>query len=133
MLNTSLLTGLCEDELVIGNKSGRQIIRCRTIIDAIETAAIARLAGEAFEPPSEGPVRMTRTLEFARIEPIPDTSFPVPERFGLSAVLVLFNIVVERLYKGKRYAAVKRLDVAARILYPAVVLGMALFYVVKFG
>lgn len=52
---------------------------------------------------------------------------------GLSAVLVLFNIVVERLYTRKRFSVVKRLDYAARILYPAVVLGVVVMYALQFG
>ncbi len=52
---------------------------------------------------------------------------------GLSAALVLFNIIVERLYKGKRYTIVRRLDYAARIVYPAVVLGVVAMYVIQYG
>lgn len=48
---------------MIGNKAGRQIVRCRTIIDATETALVARLAGEVFEPHVAVTVRMSRSLD----------------------------------------------------------------------
>lgn len=51
---------------------------------------------------------------------------------GFSAVLVLFNIVVERLHENKRYATVRRLDYGARILYPVLVLGVVAMYVARF-
>ena len=95
LLYASLPTGLCDGGLVIGNKSGRQVICCRAIIDATETAVVARLAGGTFGPPPKGPVRMTRTLEFDRIEPIAGTSVPVPERMGIADNLV-------RLHTGYR-------------------------------
>lgn len=51
---------------------------------------------------------------------------------GLSAVLVLFNIIVDRLYKQKRFSVVRRLDIAARILYPSVFVAMIVLYAMRF-
>src|SRR5687768_7159644 len=58
LLYASALTGLlmASDALqgvVIGNKSGRQVVRCSLLIDTSETALAARLSGEAFEPAPE--------------------------------------------------------------------------------
>ena len=50
--------------IVVGNKSGRQVIPCRMLIDTSETALVARLLGEVFEPPPAGVARYKRTLEF---------------------------------------------------------------------
>jgi ribulose 1,5-bisphosphate synthetase/thiazole synthase len=97
LLYANLPMGLCETGLVIGNKSGRQVIRCRTIVDATETALVARLAGGTFEPPTEAPVRMSRTLEFDRVQPITEAALPVPRHLG-----IVGNAV--RLHTGYRGA-----------------------------
>ena len=51
---------------------------------------------------------------------------------GLSAALVLTNIVIDRWYKKKRYAAASRLDLAARVVYPLVILAVVIVYAVQF-
>jgi len=84
LLYASLPTGLCESGLVIGNKSGRQVIRCATIIDATETALVARLAGGTFVQATDGPVRFARTLEFDRVKPIDAATLPVPDRLEIA-------------------------------------------------
>jgi branched-chain amino acid transport system substrate-binding protein len=52
---------------------------------------------------------------------------------GLSALLVLINITIERWYKAKRFAAVQQLDRFARIFYPVVLLVVIAAYAVRFG
>ncbi len=52
---------------------------------------------------------------------------------ALSAALVFINITIERLYKGRRFKAVTRLDTAARVVYPLVCLVTIAFYVARFG
>src|SRR5579859_6101351 len=64
--------------LIIGNKSGRQLIVCQTVIDATETAIAARLTGAKFEPESVGATRWRRTLEFDQVQPLDMTSLLVP-------------------------------------------------------
>jgi hypothetical protein len=51
---------------------------------------------------------------------------------GLSAALVLTNIVIDRWYKKKRYASAARLDIAARVIYPLVILVVVALYAVQF-
>jgi len=97
LLYASLATELCEGGLVIGNKSGRQVIHCGTIIDATESALVARLAGGAFAPSPNGPVRMWRTLEFDRVQPIAVATLPVPPHLGIAD-----NVI--RLHGGYRGA-----------------------------
>lgn len=36
--------------VVIGNESGRQVLRGRLVVDATSTAVVARVAGAEFEP-----------------------------------------------------------------------------------
>ena len=52
---------------------------------------------------------------------------------GLSALLVLINITIERWYKAKRFAAVEQLDRFARIFYPVVLLIVIAAYAIRFG
>ena len=52
---------------------------------------------------------------------------------ALSAALVFINIVVERLFKERRYKAVTRLDTAARVVYPLICLATIAFYVARYG
>jgi branched-chain amino acid transport system substrate-binding protein len=70
---------------------------------------------------------------------LPDIGYSVAIEWGfyafiaLSAVMVLFNIMVERWYKAKRYAAVRQLDRFAQIIYPLVILIVVAIYAVRFG
>jgi ABC-type branched-subunit amino acid transport system substrate-binding protein len=52
---------------------------------------------------------------------------------GLSAVLVLINITIDRWYKAKRFAAVRQLDRIARVVYPVVLLVVVAAYAIRFG
>jgi ABC-type branched-subunit amino acid transport system substrate-binding protein len=52
---------------------------------------------------------------------------------GLSALLVLVNITIDRWYKARRFAAVAQLDRIARIAYPLVILAVVTAYAVRFG
>lgn len=68
--------------VVIGNKSGRQVILCDLLLDTSETALVARLSGEGFEP-SPDTARYRRTLEFDGVkddlpEAVPHTVNDLP-------------------------------------------------------
>ena len=60
--------------IVVGNKSGRQAIRCGWVIDTSETALVARLHGAEFEPVS-GPSRAVRRIEFTGVEDLEGSVF----------------------------------------------------------
>ena len=63
--------------VVIGNKSGRQVVRCTHVLDASETALMARLLGEDFaEPPATS--TYSRWLEFTHVAELPDLTVSVP-------------------------------------------------------
>ena len=70
---------------------------------------------------------------------LPDVGYTVAIEWGyylyigLSALLVLVNITIERWYRARRFAAVEQLDRMARIVYPVVILAMVAVYAVKFG
>lgn len=62
--------------VVLGNKSGRQVVRCTHVLDTTETALIARLLGEEFvEPPQVS--TYSRWLEFTGVDELPELTVPV--------------------------------------------------------
>ena len=69
---------------------------------------------------------------------LPDIGYTVAIEWGyyaylvLAACLVLANIVVDRWYKGRRYAAVTQLDRIIRVAYPTLILLAVLAYVLYF-
>ena len=81
--------------LVIGNKSGRQVVVCRAILDATATAVVARVAGPSFEPRPPGLSRFSRTLEFDGVRVPHDLDLSVPEELQLVGNAV-------RLHRGYR-------------------------------
>lgn len=68
--------------LAIGNKSGRQVLACRTIVDATATAAVIRAAGATFEPAVPALSHYSRTLEFDGALSPRQADLPVPEDLG---------------------------------------------------
>ena len=107
LLYTSLPVGLLVEAgaisgLVIGNKSGRQVLACQAVVDATETAAVARVAGAFFEP--ETPTsRFSRTIEFDSVSPFRDANLSVPKDLGF-----VDNIVtLHRGYRGEQHVLVE--------------------------
>jgi ribulose 1,5-bisphosphate synthetase/thiazole synthase len=99
--------------LVIGNKSGRQLLHCHTLIDATATSLLARLAQEEPAPHSNGqrterstssaaPIAV-RTLEFDRVAKISSNVLPLPEELGL----VDNQLVLHRGYRGQGHLLVE--------------------------
>jgi ribulose 1,5-bisphosphate synthetase/thiazole synthase len=74
--------------LAIGNKSGRQVLACRAIVDATETAVVARVAGAHFEP-LDGDARFHRTLEFVGVRSLRETRLAVPSELELAGDAVM--------------------------------------------
>lgn len=108
LLYGSLPVGLCCDEigvtgLVIGNKSGRQVLACRMVIDATETAAVVRAAGAEFEPVPAGAMRFHRTLEFDGVTAPPDSPLAVPPELGLADN----RVTLHRGYRGAEHVLVE--------------------------
>lgn len=83
VLFASLPVGIHErngrfDGIVIGNKAGRQLIRCGASIDATESAVVARIGNARFEPPVQRPTYF-RTLEFTQVSLGDRSPIQVPE------------------------------------------------------
>jgi ribulose 1,5-bisphosphate synthetase/thiazole synthase len=106
LLYASLPVALClgEDGLegvVIGNKSGRQVVRCKAIVDASETALVMRLGGADFEPP-RGSGYVSRTLEFDRVEGLSEGVLRVPSELNL----VEDQVRVRQGYRGSSHVLI---------------------------
>ncbi len=68
--------------VVIGNKSGRQVIACDTAIDATATALVARLASARFVDPPPSAV-FSAALEFTGVGELEGRTLSVPQDLGL--------------------------------------------------
>ncbi|UCE99237.1 MAG: FAD-dependent oxidoreductase [Planctomycetota bacterium] len=77
--------------LIIGNKSGRQVITGKIIIDASETAVVARVAGAEFETPSTETFKFNRTIEFDGVQTLNKRSLSVPKIIGIAGNEVSFH------------------------------------------
>jgi flavin-dependent dehydrogenase len=69
--------------LIIGNKSGRQAIKCKSIIDATENAAVLKAAGAHFQSPEQKTALYNRTIEFDRVKAVDETIISVPKELGI--------------------------------------------------
>ena len=89
--------------LIVGNKSGRQVLRCTTVVDATETALIARLAGCEFQLSPQGPVTYRRTIEFDRAGDLQGDTLQVPASLKISGN----QVRVHRGYRGAGHLLVE--------------------------
>lgn len=81
--------------LAIGNESGRQVVRCRTVSDATETALVARFAGGSLRQAPTGAAHFRRTLEFDWVEALDGAEVPVPEWLQIAKNRVRRGTAVE--------------------------------------
>ena len=89
--------------LIVGNKSGRQVLPCRLIVDATETAVVARLAEAVFEEPQRGPVRFHRTIEFENVLPLKEPALAVPAQLGIADN----TVTIHHGYRGESHVLVE--------------------------
>jgi ribulose 1,5-bisphosphate synthetase/thiazole synthase len=69
--------------LVIGNKSGRQVILSKMIVDCTETASVIRLTNCGFQAPAPENSTFIRTLEFTQIKPLNAGYIDVPASLNI--------------------------------------------------
>jgi len=98
---------LLEDDavvgLIIGNKSGRQVITGEIVIDATETATVARVAGAEFEAATSEIFHFNRTLEFDGAEPLYKESLSVPKDMGIAGN----KVILHHGYRGEKHIYVE--------------------------
>jgi ABC-type multidrug transport system permease subunit len=70
---------------------------------------------------------------------LPDVGYTVAIEWGfyafivLAALCILVSMYANRLYQQRRLSDIRRLDLVARIAYPAIVAVVVLAYVIKFA
>ncbi|MEH7081592.1 FAD-dependent oxidoreductase [Neobacillus drentensis] len=70
--------------LIIANKSGRQLIRCKGIVDATETAITTFFSAEAWKLAEKGKkAYFRRVLEFTNVQGIDQLDLLVPTQLGI--------------------------------------------------
>ncbi|MCM3443504.1 FAD-dependent oxidoreductase [Metabacillus halosaccharovorans] len=74
--------------LVIGNKSGRQVIRATIVIDATDSSSVLRLAGEKFEVEYRQTSHFLKTIEMYRATELTESEIHVPEEIGIDGNVV---------------------------------------------
>jgi|GEM_PF-728556 len=82
--------------IVIGNKSGRQAILSKMVLDCTETASVVRLTNQKFKY-NMGKNRYCRTLEYTNVEPLTSKSIDVPSYLNA----VENKVAVQQGYLGK--------------------------------
>jgi flavin-dependent dehydrogenase len=85
--------------LVIGNKSGRQAILAKMILDCTESASVIRLTNIGFKKARPEMSSFIRTLEFTQIESLEREHIDVPESLKIKGDRVL----VQRGYIGDQH------------------------------
>ncbi|MEH7095804.1 FAD-dependent oxidoreductase [Neobacillus vireti] len=88
LLYASLPIGLTRSQengngLVIANKSGRQLIECKGIVDATETAITTFLSGQPIKPAGKDKGTYKRVVEFTNVLEIVQQEIPVPASLGI--------------------------------------------------
>jgi ribulose 1,5-bisphosphate synthetase/thiazole synthase len=74
--------------VVIGNKSGRQVLLGDIFIEATETSALARCAGSSFKTNDTLAEQYVRTIEFDDVQPPVKNSISVPADLGVAANMI---------------------------------------------
>jgi ribulose 1,5-bisphosphate synthetase/thiazole synthase len=86
-----LVTGGAIRGVVIGNKSGRQVLRGRLVVDATSTAVVARVAGAEFEPETVEDFHFVRMMEMEGVAPLQQTALPVPAELGIAGNILTLH------------------------------------------
>lgn len=103
ILYQSFPIGLCAEGLIVGNKSGRQVIACHLVVDAMETSVVAKMAGTPFEPVPIAPVAFRRTVEFDKVGALDAARIAVPAALGIAGN----TVTVHAGYRGPEHVQVE--------------------------
>lgn len=69
--------------IIIGNKSGRQAILSKLVLDCTETASVVRLTNQKFSD-GAGNSEYIRTLEYTNVKPLSSSSMEVPSTLNMN-------------------------------------------------
>jgi ribulose 1,5-bisphosphate synthetase/thiazole synthase len=89
--------------LVIGNKSGRQVVLGQQIVDTTATALVARLAGAEFVPETAGGFHCVRMLEMEGVWPLTKSTVEIPPELGIAGS----KLTVHAGYRGNGHVLIE--------------------------
>jgi hypothetical protein len=89
--------------VVIGNKSGRQALLGRQVLDTTSSCVVARIAGAAFAPETAGDFHFIRMLEMEGVWPLDKTTIEVPADLGFGNN----KIAVHTGYRGNGHVLIE--------------------------
>ena len=92
----AIVTGGAIRGVVIGNKSGRQALLGRLVLDATSTAVVARVAGAEFAPETAGDFHFVRMMEMEGVLPLEAATLEVPAELGIEGN----KLTVHKGYRG---------------------------------
>lgn len=98
IINNGVLSGV-----IIGNKSGRQAVIGRFVIDTSSTAVLARLTGGKFEPENDKDFQFVRMVEMVAVEPLKETVIKVPENLGM----ISNRLILHKGYLGNEHVLIE--------------------------
>lgn len=89
--------------VVIGNKSGRQAVLGRLVLDATSTAVVARVAGAEFAPETVADFRFIRMMEMEGVLPLETAALEVPAELGIDGN----KLAVHNGYRGSGHVLIE--------------------------
>ena len=89
--------------VVVGNKSGRQVVLGHMIVDATPTALVARLAGAEFAPETPADFHFVRMMEMEDVWPLEKNTLDVPAELGIAGN----RLTVHNGYRGNGHVLIE--------------------------
>lgn len=89
--------------VVIANKSGRQVLLGRTLLDATGTAVVARIAGAEFAPETDGDFRFVRMMEMEGVGRLEENTIETPAELGVAGN----KLTVHAGYRGNGHVLIE--------------------------
>jgi ribulose 1,5-bisphosphate synthetase/thiazole synthase len=89
--------------VVIGNKSGRQAILGRLVLDATSTAVVARVAGAEFAPETAADFHFVRMMEMEGVWPLEESTLEMPPELGIAGN----RLTIHSGYRGNGHVLIE--------------------------
>ena len=84
--------------VIIGNKSGRQAILSKMVVDCTETASVVHLTNQKFQD-KKATTTYSRTLEYTSVKPITSKTIPVPSELKIKDN----KVSIQQGYRGDNH------------------------------
>jgi flavin-dependent dehydrogenase len=99
----TIVTGRAVCGVVIGNKSGRQALLGRLVLDATSTAVVARIAGAEFAPEAAADFHFIRMVEMEEVWSLEETTLEVPGELGIAGN----KLAIHAGYRGNGHVLIE--------------------------